>query len=98
MDKKYLWFALAIGGTIGAGVALLFAPQSGAKTRKQLGKGLDDAADYLEDAGDYLKGQAERLSAETQRVMKETAAKATELAESATDLSASAAKAVTSMF
>ena len=98
MNNKYLWFALGIGGTIGAGIALLFAPQSGVKTRKQIGKGIDDASDYLEEAGDYLKGQAERLSVETQKAMKQTAAKASSLAGSAADLSGSAAKAVTSMF
>ena len=98
MDKKYLWFALGIGGALGAGLALLFAPQSGARTRKQIGKGFDDAADYIEDAGDYLKGQAERLSTQTQQVMKQSVAKVTELAGTATDLSNSAAKAVSSMF
>ena len=61
MNARWIWFAFGIGASLGAGIALLYAPQTGAKTRKQLGRGLDDAADYLEDVGDYLKEQAEKL-------------------------------------
>ena len=61
MGAKNYWLAFVIGASAGAAVALLCAPQSGAKTRKQLRKGVADAGDYLEDAGDYLKSQAERL-------------------------------------
>lgn len=43
-----------IGGIIGAGVALLLAPQSGRKTRKQL-------LDKAEDARDYATGYARKL-------------------------------------
>jgi len=46
-----LWFL--IGGAIGAGLALLFAPQSGAQTRRVVGrrlKKLRDAADHAEEA------------------------------------------------
>ncbi|WP_263381663.1 YtxH domain-containing protein [Granulicella arctica] len=98
MNNKYLWFALGIGATFGAGIALLFAPQSGVKTRKQIGRGLDEAGDYLEDAGDYLKDQAEKLSTEAQKVIKQTTTKVNHLVDEAVDRSSGAVKSVTSMF
>ena len=48
-----------IGGIIGAGVALLLAPQSGRKTRKQI---LDAADDVREQASDYAKRLKEKIS------------------------------------
>jgi gas vesicle protein len=70
MSAKNYWFAFGIGVSAGAAVALLYAPQTGVRTRKQLRKGVEDAGDYLEDAGDYLKSQAERLSEEAQNAIK----------------------------
>jgi gas vesicle protein len=48
-----------IGGIIGAGVALLLAPQSGRKTRKQILEAADDVRDY---ASDYAKKLKEKIS------------------------------------
>jgi len=74
MSAKNYWLAFGIGVSAGAAIALLYAPQSGARTRKQLRKGLDnavdDANDYLKDAGDYLKAQAEKLSDEAEVAVK----------------------------
>ena len=75
MSAKNYWFAFGIGVTAGAAIALLYAPQTGTKTRKQLRKGVEDAGDYLEDAADYLKEQAERLSKEADKALKRTRAK-----------------------
>ena len=72
MSAKNYWFAFAIGVSAGAAIALLYAPQTGVKTRKQLLRGVEDAGDYLEDAGNYLKSQAERLSDEAQNAIKRT--------------------------
>jgi gas vesicle protein len=72
MSAKNCWFAFGIGLTVGAAIALLYAPQTGIKTRKQLRRGVEDAGDYLEDAGNYLKEQAERLSDEAQKAIKRT--------------------------
>ena len=38
MSAKNYWFAFGIGVTAGAAIALLYAPQTGTKTRKQLRK------------------------------------------------------------
>jgi gas vesicle protein len=72
MSAKNYWFAFGIGVVAGASIALLYAPQTGVKTRKQLRKGVEDASDYLEDAANYLKEQAERLSKETEKAIKRT--------------------------
>ncbi len=72
MREKSCWLAFTIGVAAGASVALLYAPQSGAKTRKRLRRGMEDAGDYLEDAGDYLKAQAESLASEAQKLIKRT--------------------------
>jgi gas vesicle protein len=72
MSARNYWFAFAIGVTAGAAVALLYAPQPGTKTRKQLRKRVENAGDYLEDAGDYLKQQAERFGEGAQKTIKRT--------------------------
>ncbi len=69
MNSRNYWLAFGIGVVAGATVALLYAPQSGVKTRKQLRRGVEDAGDYLESAGDYLKAQADRFSAEAQKAL-----------------------------
>ncbi len=48
-----------IGGIIGAGVALLLAPQAGKKTRKQILDTADDVRDY---ATGYAKKLKEKIS------------------------------------
>ena len=69
MRHKEFWIALGIGAIAGGIAALLYAPQTGACTRKQLKRGLADASDALEEAGDYLKKQAEYLSREAKKLM-----------------------------
>ena len=44
-----------IGGIVGAGLALLFAPQSGRKTRKQIAALADDVRDYTTDYAKKIK-------------------------------------------
>ena len=72
MDKKGIWIAFAIGVAAGASVALLYAPQTGTRTRRQLRRNLNDGVDYLEDAAAYLKEQAENLSTEAQKAVQKT--------------------------
>lgn len=47
-------FSFLLGGVIGAGVALLLAPQSGEKTRRQI-------KDFAEDMGDQATEYAGKL-------------------------------------
>ena len=92
MSAKNYWFAFGVGVTAGATIALLYAPQTGAKTRKQLRKGVEDAGDYLEEAGDYLKDQAERLSHEAQKAAKRTRSQVETVVDKAGNVVAGAVK------
>ena len=97
MSAKNYWFAFGIGVSAGAAIALLYAPQTGVKTRKQLRKGVDDASDYLEDAANYLKEQAERLSKETERAIKRTRGQVERTVDKASDVVQSAVKSAQSL-
>ena len=59
---------LLAGGIIGAGVALLYAPQSGEKTRKEIGryakkarKKTQEAVDAVEDFSEQVVDMAEQV-------------------------------------
>lgn len=66
---------LVVGVVLGAGIALLFAPERGSRTRSQLSRRLrrlrEDAADELERAGGRtrrdLRRRRERLQARLSR-------------------------------
>ena len=97
MSAKNYWFAFGIGVVAGATIALLYAPQSGARTRKQLRKGVSEAGDYLEEAGDYLKEQAERLSKEAEKAVKRTRGHVEYAVDKASDVVQSAVKSAQSL-
>jgi len=48
-NSKNVAMAFLIGGVIGAGVALLFAPASGIETRRRIKDGVEDAGDWARD-------------------------------------------------
>ena len=48
-------FAFLIGGAVGAGVALLMAPQSGKKTRKQIREFVDNVKEQAYEHAHGLK-------------------------------------------
>jgi gas vesicle protein len=50
-----LVLAFTIGGVVGAGVALLFAPQSGEKTRRKIREAVEDVREDIMDYADRLK-------------------------------------------
>ena len=54
----YLGFLL-VGMGIGAGLALLFAPQSGKDTRRYLARRAEEGKDYVTSTGRDLMKQAE---------------------------------------
>ena len=55
---SYLAFLL-VGVGIGAGLALLFAPQSGKETRKYLARRAEDGNEYMTSVGKEIRKQAE---------------------------------------
>ena len=69
MSRSTFWVAFGLGAATGGALALLYAPQSGATTRRRLRRNMEDIGDNLQDAGDYLKEQAEKLSREAQRLI-----------------------------
>ncbi len=53
-SRAAVLISFLVGGIVGAGMALLFAPQSGKKTRGKI-------ADLAEDARDYASDYASKL-------------------------------------
>lgn len=64
---------LIAGGILGAGAALLFAPQSGKKTRRDLRKYVrrarNEAEELVEDFSDKVSDVVENLSDKTQEIL-----------------------------
>lgn len=92
MSAKNYWLAFGIGVSTGAAVALLYAPQSGVKTRKRLRKSVDNAGDYLLDAGDYLRAQADHFADEAQKAIKAAKNQVDSVVDKAGDLVADTVK------
>lgn len=68
---SFLWFLA--GAAIGAGVALLYAPQSGAETRKKIrdasGRVVDDVKDQYERISDDAKRSMDQVKANAEKAM-----------------------------
>jgi len=58
-SNETMLIALLAGGIVGAGLALLLAPQSGKKTRGKIADMAEGARDY---ASDYAKKVKEKIS------------------------------------
>jgi len=50
-----MFFSFLTGAAVGAGLALLFAPQSGKETRRQI-------RDFSDKLGNEVKGKVEKIS------------------------------------
>jgi len=94
MSAKGVWIAFGLGVSAGAAVALLYAPQPGVKTRRQLKRSVDDGVEYLEDAAAYLKEQAEYLSKEAEKIVKKTRGQVEDAVDKATGVVTGAVKGV----
>jgi gas vesicle protein len=60
MSAGKIWAVFCVGLAAGATVALLYAPQSGVRTRRQVRRGFRQAGDYVKDTADTLSGHAEK--------------------------------------
>jgi gas vesicle protein len=58
MNAAKFWAVFTIGVTAGAAVALLYAPQTGEKTRRQVRRRFEDVADYMKDTADTINERA----------------------------------------
>jgi gas vesicle protein len=65
MNAVRYWAVFSLGVAAGAAAALIYAPQTGEKTRKQLRRHLEDASDYIKDASDDLGKHASKVYKQT---------------------------------
>lgn len=65
--KRNFFLGVALGALVGAGVALLFAPDRGVNTRKRLGRRLRRLRDQ---SGDTVAELKDRLGRELRRMKK----------------------------
>jgi gas vesicle protein len=83
--EKAVWFL--IGASLGAGFALLYAPQSGKDTRKQIRRKAEAATDSLAEAGGHIKHalaeKGERIADAGKEVYRKSASAVAGAAESA---------------
>jgi gas vesicle protein len=70
-NSKAVWFLA--GAAIGATLALLFAPQSGAETRRMIGKKAEEGRDALTERGRDLVEKGRGLYEKGGRIAEEAA-------------------------
>jgi gas vesicle protein len=55
MSTWKFWAAFGVGVAAGAALALIYAPQSGARTRRQIKRAVNDAGEYIKDTADNVQ-------------------------------------------
>jgi gas vesicle protein len=70
MDSWKFWIAFGVGVGAGAAVALLYAPQPGDRTRKQLKRGLEDATERIQNTAEELGSKAEQYGKQAEKVIR----------------------------
>ncbi len=81
MNVVRYWAVFFLGVAAGAAVALIYAPQSGEKTRKQLKRNLDDASDYLKETSGDIGKHAARVYKKTKDVAEDVASRVSSAAD-----------------
>lgn len=71
LSENVMWFFL--GATVGAAAALLYAPQSGERTRRLIVRKLSDSRDALADTGSDLMDKGRDLFEQGRRVADDAA-------------------------
>jgi gas vesicle protein len=70
MEQWKFWMAFGVGVAAGAAVALLYAPQPGDRTRKQIKRGINDATDRIQDTAEDISSKAEHYSKQAERAIR----------------------------
>lgn len=98
MSAKGYWISFIVGVSAGATVALLYAPATGIRTRKRIGRSIDQGVnsvnDSLTDAAEYLREQADNLSRQAQTTIKLARGQVEEVVDKAADAVQSVVKSV----
>jgi len=94
MSAKGYWISFVVGVSAGATVALLYAPASGVRTRKRIGRSIDQGVDSLNEAAEYLREQADNLSHQDQATIKQARGKVEDVVDKATDAVSSVVRSV----
>jgi gas vesicle protein len=69
MQNWKIWTAFGVGVAAGTAIALLYAPQTGEKTRKKLKRGLEDASDRIQSTAEDLSRHADEYGRQAERVI-----------------------------
>ncbi len=81
-DRSLTGLAVAfflVGAAVGAGIALLVAPQSGKQTRRLLRRQYEDAADYVAGQADAARERGRELVEEAKEKVAEVREKVAEV-------------------
>jgi gas vesicle protein len=80
MNAVRYWAVFSLGVAAGAAAALIYAPQTGEKTRKQLKRHLEDASEYIKDTTDDLSKHATRVYKSTRDAAGDVASRVSSVA------------------
>jgi gas vesicle protein len=94
MNAVRYWAVFSLGVAAGAAAALIYAPQTGEKTRKQLRRHLEDAGDYIKDASDDLGKHASKVYKQTVDRAGDVASKVSSVASNVSSVASNIAEKV----
>ena len=83
MKTWRFWAAFGVGMAAGAALALLYAPQSGERTRRQLRRNCEDAVDSVRDAAGNVGDQAGKYMKKGREAVDDVVESAQSIANSA---------------
>lgn len=81
MNTLKFWTVFAIGVAAGAGVALIYAPQAGQETRRQLRSNFEDVSEYAKDAADIIGNRADKVAQRSRDAVNDVANSANQAAK-----------------
>ncbi len=85
MSAVRYWAVFSLGVAAGAAAALIYAPQTGERTRRQLRRNLQDASDYLKETSDDLSKRATRAYQSSKDVAGDVASRVGSVASNIAD-------------
>jgi gas vesicle protein len=97
MSVVRYWAVFSLGVAAGAAAALIYAPQTGEKTRKQLKRKFEDASDYISEASEDLGKQATKVYKATKDAASDVASKVSSVAGNVSSAASSVADKVGDM-